>query len=350
MYKFDSSKLVKKQLNGDFPLLKTAVIGGGTGLSTLLRGLKKYNLDITAIVTVADNGGSSGMLREDLNMLPPGDIRNCILALANTEPLMFELMNYRFGNQQGRLSGQCFGNLFIAAMTGVSGNFSDAIRNMSKVLAVKGKVLPVSLENINIEAVLSDGTRIYGESEIGDRENYKDADITDIVMTPDDARPLDESCQDILEADILVIGPGSLYTSIIPDLLFPEIRDAIAKSEAVKIYVGNIMTQPSETYNYSLERHIEEILKYFDASSKKDVIHYCIANNRPLDPDVMEKYLITDSNMVEYENNKINELGIEIIEHPLAAVNRNNAVRHNYHLLAEIILNLWAYNEEKKRR
>ena len=205
--------------------LNIAVIGGGTGLSTLLRGLKLFSNNLTAIVTVADNGGSSGMLREDLGILPPGDIRNCILALADTEPLMNDLLNFRFAD--GRLKGQNFGNLFIAAMNAISGNFSDAVRNVSKVLAVKGRVLPVSLQDIQIGARLRDQTVIRGESEIGHRHATVDNEIIDIFMEPALARALPEAIEALLAADVIILGPGSLFTSIIPNLLFPEICQAI---------------------------------------------------------------------------------------------------------------------------
>jgi len=207
---------------------RVVVIGGGTGLSMLLRGLKLYSHNLTAIVTVGDNGGSSGMLREDLGMLPPGDIRNCILALADTEPLLSELFNFRF--KDGRLQGQSFGNLFIAAMNEVCGNFSDAVRNVSKVLAVEGKVLPVSLSTIDLVAHLADGTSIKGEAQIGARTVSKENRIVRLSMLPEDAQPLPEAAQAILAAEVIVLGPGSLYTSIIPNLLFPQIVAAIQKT------------------------------------------------------------------------------------------------------------------------
>ena len=346
MENLDRTKIIKLQSEkGDKCNPKVAALGGGTGLSTLLRGLKKYQADLTAVVTVADNGGSSGMLREDLNILPPGDIRNCILALAQTEPLMFELMNFRFPKDKGRLAGQNFGNLFIAAMSEVSGSFYDAVRNMSQVLAVKGKVLPVSLENINIGAVFSDGTAVEGECIIGERTDYKIKNIERIFMKPSGAKPLMESCKEIENADIIVLGPGSLYTSIMPNLLFPEIRSALIRSGGVKIYVANIMTQPSETYNYSLENHLEAIRKVFSYENPnnkyKGIIDYCIVNNQFPDPATMEKYLLGDARLVDYNNDLINASGIKLIEAPLVKINRNGVIRHNKDLLAEIIFHIW---------
>jgi uncharacterized cofD-like protein len=211
---------------------RIVVIGGGTGLSTMLRGLKKFDTILTAIVTVADDGGNSGALRDDLGILPPGDIRNCIVALAEVEPVMEELLQYRF--KDGSLNGQCFGNLFLAAMAGISENFEDAVRKMSKVLAVKGRVLPVTLEDIKLKAVLDDNTIIYGESNIGSIRNTNKHVIKDIILEPVDAKINPEALNEINKADMIVIGPGSLYTSIVPNLLINGMVEAIEKSKAVK--------------------------------------------------------------------------------------------------------------------
>ena len=321
------------------------VFGGGTGLSTLLRGLKNYTDNLVAVVAVSDNGGSSGMLREDLHILPPGDIRNCIMALANTEPLMYDLLNYRFPSDQGRLSGQSFGNLFIAAMAGVSGSFYDAIGNISKVLAVKGKVVPVSLQDIQISALLADNSIIPGESEIGSRIPSREKDIYMISMSPEDAQPLPEVIKDIEQADIIILGPGSLYTSIIPHLLFPQIRNAVKESNAVKIYIGNIMTQPAETLDYNLQKHISALLRHSMAEKPTQIMHYCIANNQLLDPDVATEYEKTQSKLVEYSRGEIEETGVKLIEAPLVSINEQGAVRHSHNLLAEIIMNIW-YDHE----
>lgn len=346
MRKYDRSKLVRNQLKDEIQNgPKIVVIGGGTGLSTLLRGLKNYTENLTAIVTVADNGGSSGMLREDLHMLPPGDIRNCILALANTEPLMNDLLDYRFKEDQGRLAGQCFGNLFIAAMAGISGNFYDAVRNMSKVLAVKGKVLPVTLQDIQISAIMMDRTTICGESEIGRRIATPENDIYKIMMEPSDAKPMQEALDEIRSADIIVLGPGSLFTSIIPNLLFPEVRDEIKKSGAIKVFIGNIMTQPAETLGYSQEKHIYAILRHCMTESPKGYIDYCIVNNQVLEPDILQGYLNTNSIMVDYSPEEMKKMGIDLIEAPLVTINEQGAVRHNSSLLAEIIMHIW-YEKE----
>ena len=197
---------------------KIVVIGGGTGLSTMLRGLKYYTSNITAIVTVGDDGGGSGTLREDLGILPPGDIRNCILALADTEPLMEDLLQYRF--KDGTLKGQSFGNLFLAAMDGISDNFEDAVQKMSSVLAVTGKVLPVTLDDMQLEAILENGNKVVGESQIPVEALNQKSKIKKLMINPENAEPLKDALDAIKEADAIVIGPGSLYTSIIPNLFY----------------------------------------------------------------------------------------------------------------------------------
>lgn len=313
------------------------VIGGGTGLSTMLRGLKLYTDHLTAIVTVADNGGSSGMLREDLGMLPPGDIRNCILALADTEPLMSDLLNYRF--TEGRLKGQNFGNLLIAAMNAVSGNFYDAVRNVSKVLAVTGKVLPVSLQDIQISAVLKDQTVIRGESEIGDRVPAPGNDIEWIRMDPELASPLPEAVEAILKADVIVLGPGSLYTSIIPNLLFSEIQSALLKSPAYKIYVCNIMTQPAETLDYDAVRHVRAILRHAHQDSPVGLIDTCILNDAPIPDELADRYRQEMAVPVIPDPLALEGLGIRPVLAPLASTQRG-VVRHDHTLLARLIMRL----------
>ena len=239
---------------------KIVVIGGGTGLSTMLRGLKYYTSNITAIVTVGDDGGGSGDLREDLGILPPGDIRNCILALADTEPLMEDLLQYRFTD--GRLKGQSFGNLFLAAMDGVSDNFVDAVKYMSSVLAVTGKVLPVTLDDMKLVAELENGSIIEGESDIPKEALNQKSRIKRLSIKPSNAKPLEEALQAIRDADAIVMGPGSLYTSVLPNLLVKGIASEIRKSDAFKIYISNVMTQPGETDDFNVSDHIKVLRKY----------------------------------------------------------------------------------------
>ncbi len=341
MSSLNKSKLLKKNIIDVADGPRIVVFGGGTGLSTLLRGLKHFTSNLTAIVTVADNGGSSGMLREDLHILPPGDIRNCILALADTEPLMNELMNYRFESQHGRLAGQCFGNLFIAAMAGVSDNFHDAIRKMSKVLAVKGQVLPVTLQDIQISAILNDRTTIHGESAIGNRIATAENDIYKIMMEPSDATPLDEAINEIDNAEIIVLGPGSLYTSIIPHLLFPQIREAINRSNSKRVYISNIMTQPAETLNYDLSKHLDAMTRHCMTDNPRDYIDYCIVNNQKLNKITEDEYKKTNSCQVKYSKEETEKTGIKIVEAPLITINEKGAVRHDHDLLAEIVMQIW---------
>ncbi|MDW7656292.1 MAG: YvcK family protein [Bacillota bacterium] len=314
-----------------------AVIGGGTGLSTVLRGLKLFSNNLTAIVTVADNGGSSGMLREDLGILPPGDIRNCILALADTEPLMSDLLNYRFSD--GRLKGQNFGNLLIAAMNAISGNFYDAVRNVSKVLAVKGRVLPVSLQDLQISARLRDGTVIDGESEIGHRTPALQNDIVELSMKPSDAKALPDAIQALSMADVIVLGPGSLYTSIIPNLLFPEIRQAIKSSQATKIYVCNLMTQPAETMGYNAAQHLKAMLNHIGQANSADFVDYCVVNNAWIDRQQIARYRLESATPVLAERGSIEALGPHMVDVPLACIT-NGVIRHDHMLLGRVILRL----------
>ncbi|MGI6662784.1 MAG: gluconeogenesis factor YvcK family protein [Bacillota bacterium] len=227
--------------------LRIVAIGGGTGLASVLRGLKSLDCDITAIVTVADDGGSSGRLRKDMGMLPPGDIRNCLLALAEAEPDMTSLFNHRFA--RGALAGHNFGNLFLAAMTEMTGDFQLAVKTMSRILAVKGRVVPATLSDVTLRADMEDGSVVLGEYAIPQVRKR----IRKLSLVPPDPPALDEAVSAIGGADGIIIGPGSLYTSVIPNLLVPGIREAIAASSAKKLYVCNIMTQPGETDGYSVQ-------------------------------------------------------------------------------------------------
>ena len=309
---------------------KIVVVGGGTGLSTMLRGLKYYTSNITAIVTVGDDGGGSGDLREDLGMLPPGDIRNCILALADTEPLMEELLQYRF--QDGKLKNQSFGNLFLAAMNGISDNFEDAVQKMSSVLAVTGKVLPVTLEDMKLIALLENGNIIDGESQIPKEVIKQKSKIKELMIEPKEAKALEEAIKSINEADAIILGPGSLYTSIVPNLLVKGISENIVKSEAVKIYISNIMTQPGETDNFNVSNHIEVLEKY----GGKGIVEYVIANNSDIPKEIKKRYAEEKSQLVLIDKSKIKKLNINIIEDSLFKINKGY-VKHDSEMLAEII-------------
>ncbi|WIV13523.1 gluconeogenesis factor YvcK family protein [Proteiniborus sp. MB09-C3] len=315
---------------------KVVVIGGGTGLSVLLRGLKEYTSNITAIVTVADDGGGSGILREDLGMLPPGDIRSCLLALANTEPAMEKLLQYRF--KEGRLKGQNFGNLFIAAMNEIHGNFETAIKEMGSVLAVTGKVLPMTLEDVKLYAKLEDEHIIEGESNIPVKNGEYKSKIDYVYIRPEKAKPVDEAIDAIREADCIVLGPGSLYTSVIPNLLVENIVDEIDKSESIKIYISNVMTQPGETDDYSVLDHVKAINKH----SKERIIDYVIANVERIPEDTLNIYIKDGARPViitEEEENILADMNIKVIKNNLIDI-KKNYIRHDAISLSEIIVDL----------
>lgn len=278
---------------------KIVALGGGTGLSTLLRGIKTYSANITAVVTVADDGGSSGRLRREIGVLPPGDIRNCLAALADEETLLAELFQYRFQGGTG-LSGHSFGNLFLAAMADITGDLEQAVVASSQVLAVRGEVLPATLTDVTLWAELADGRRIQGESRIAEARGK----IVRVGCVPETPPPLPRVIEAIAEAEVIVIGPGSLYTSVIPNLLVPDIVEAIARSSALRIYVCNIMTEPGETDGYTVSDHILAIDRacgdrpVFDAvvvqkskPSARSLIRYAQKQSHPvdLDLDVVER-------------------------------------------------------------
>ncbi|MGI6668944.1 MAG: gluconeogenesis factor YvcK family protein [Acetivibrionales bacterium] len=316
---------------------KIVAIGGGTGLSTMLRGLKRFSSNITAVVTVADDGGGSGMLRQELGMLPPGDIRNCILALANTEPILEQLFQYRF--QDGSLKGQSFGNLFLAAMDGISSNFEEAVRRVSDVLAVTGRVLPVTLENVTLNAELDDGGIICGESKIGEHKDFHKRKIKRVYLEPSNAEPLQDVLDAISEADIIALGPGSLYTSIIPNLLVKGVSDAMKSSKALKVYVCNIMTQPSETKGYSAYDHIRALEEH----SYPGMVECCIVNNSSIPDKLLEKYLKDGAEQVRIDNDKILNGGIKLIEGNFVSL-KNGLVRHDPMKLARTVIEYAAEN------
>lgn len=317
-----------------------AAIGGGTGLSVLLRGLKKYTSNITAIVAVSDDGGGSGVIRKEMGILPPGDIRNCIAALANTEPIMEQLMQYRF--KEGSLRGQSFGNLFIAAMNDICGSFDAAVREVSSVLAVTGKVLPVTLENVVLYAELEDGTVIKGESQIPIKQQALNKRIRKVFLSPDNCMPLTAALKEIKEADAIILGPGSLYTSIIPNILVKDMAKAINSTKAVKIYVSNLMTQQGETIGYSLSEHIKAI----NYHGGKVLIDYAIANTGEIPQTLLEKYKTEDASPVSIDYDIIADMGIKVLVGDFVSI-ENGYLRHDYNKLAEQIFKL--LNEEKKK-
>jgi len=312
---------------------RVVCVGGGTGLSTMLRGLKRHTDELTAIVTVADNGGSSGILRREMNILPPGDIRNCLMALAETEPIMHEIFNYRFS--EGSLDGQNLGNLFLAALTGIYGSFEKAVEKANEVLAVKGQVLPVTTENVQLRATYEDGTKITGEHEIVYTNKVVRKKIHEVELVPGSPKAYTKSIEAILKADLIILGPGSLFTSIIPNLLVDGISEAIKSSFATVIYVGNIMTQPGETDTFTLKMHVEEVEKYLG----KGVIQYVVANNTAIDNAVEVHYKDDDAIVVENDLNV--DTDYNVIETDFAILSKSNGyLRHDAKKLAEIIIEL----------
>lgn len=311
-------------------------IGGGTGQSVFLRGLKVHTKKITAIVTVADDGGGSGALREDLGMLPPGDIRNCLLALANIEPTMNEVMQYRFND--GALKGQSFGNLFIAAMTGLYDNFETAVYKMSQIFAITGKVLPITLDNINLVAEFDNGQIVKGESVIPKYARENNLRINKLSLDKDDVKPLDEVISSIKNADVVVIGPGSLYTSILPNILVEGVVDALSSSSAPIIYICNIMTQPGESDGKNAVDHIKTIVDHAGIQ----FIDYVILNNEKLPSGVFERYAKDGAEMVildEKQKEEIESLGITCIEQKLIEI-KNGYIRHDSEILSSAVVKI----------
>ena len=262
---------------------KILAIGGGTGLSTLLKGIKNYSSDITAIVTMADDGGGSGVLRRSFGMLPPGDVRNCLLALSDIEPEMNTLLSHRF--EKGELKGQSFGNLFLLAMNEIYGSFEEAVKMASSILRVKGTVMPITVNDVNIEATYDDKSKAFGESILPAEAIKDNKKIKRVELCPKDVEPLDGVITAINKADIILIGPGSLYTSIIPNLLVKGVTEAILSSPAKKIYVQNVMTQHGETDEMSVKDHVEAIFEHSDK-----IFDSIIINNEVLSEDLKKKY------------------------------------------------------------
>lgn len=309
---------------------KVVAIGGGTGLSTMLRGLKEWTANITAIVTVADDGGSSGRLREELGVLPPGDVRNTLVALADTESLMEQLFQYRFPGGNG-LKGHSFGNLFIAAMTDITGDFEKAVRESSKVLAVRGRVLPSTLDSVTLHAEYEDGGTAAGESHIPQPGRR----IRRVYLEPADARPLEDALRALREAEIIVLGPGSLYTSVLPNLLVPGVAEAIRESRALRVYVCNVMTQPGETDGYRASDHVRALLDHVGPG----IVDYALLHRGRVQPALEEKYRRTGQTPVIADVKNVRALGVVPVTRFL--VSQTELVRHDAALLTEAIAQLW---------
>lgn len=307
---------------------KIVAIGGGTGLSMLLRGIKKYTNNITAVVTVGDDGGSSGRLREDMGILPPGDIRNCIAALADDDNLITELFQYRFKKGEG-LEGHSFGNLFLTALCAITGNMVKAVKESSKVLNIRGVVLPATLDDMKLAAEFEDGSTIKGESNIPEEHKH----IKKLFTEPAHCKALPEVLEAIANADLIILGPGSLYTSVIPNLLVDGIVDAIMESTAKKIYVCNIMTQPGETDNYSVASHINALITH--AKGRK-IIDAVLVNDS-LPDNISEGYAKSGSIPVRLDMENLAPTGITVVSQKLIEENKQGLVRHSSHRVARAV-------------
>ena len=317
------------------------VIGGGTGLSNMLKGLKLRTSKLTAIVTMADDGGSSGMLRDELGMPPPGDVRNCLQALANTEPTMERLLAYRFS--EGVLKGQSLGNLFLAALNDMSDSFVDAVRRLSEVLAITGRVLPVTNEDVRLMARFDDGTEVFGESNIREQKKQTDKRITKVMLIPEKPPALKESLDAIKQAEMIILGPGSLYTSIIPNLLTDGVAEAIENSEALKIYVLNVSTQDGETEQYTASDHVRALFYH----SGRKLFDYCLANSTPLPEDIAARYSEQGASQTVVDEAELERLGVTTILRPMLDCTSGLA-RHNPQRLADEIMSL--YREKSPTR
>jgi uncharacterized cofD-like protein len=327
--------------------LRVVAIGGGTGLSTLLRGLKRFVAaptgvtppgdcapvpclirDLSAIVTVTDDGGSSGRLREDLKMLPPGDLRNCLVALSEDEHLLSRLFQYRFST--GDLEGHSFGNLFLAALTGISGDFAAAVQTASQVLATRGRIYPSTTANATLAARMDDGSLVRGETNIGASKRS----ILELMIEPADAGPLPETLEAIAAADLITLGPGSLYTSLITNLLVRGIPEALAASQATRVYICNLMTQANESLGLTAAQHIEKILDH----AGEQIFDYALVNTAPISPAILAQYAREGQSPIEADLARIRALGVEPITGNF--VHEGEVLRHSYDLVAETVLHL----------
>lgn len=311
---------------------RIVTIGGGTGLGTMLRGLKQYSSNITAIVTVADDGGSSGKIREELGILPPGDVRSTLVALADTEPLMEQLFQYRFSWGDG-LEGHSFGNLFIAAMTDITGDFEQAIKQFSKVLAVRGRVLPSTLATVRLGAEFADGSVVMGESNIPQVGKQ----IRRVFLDSNQAKALPEALTAIEQADIVVLGPGSLYTSVIPNLLLPSLVEALDRTSALRVYVCNVMTQAGETDGYSASDHVKAILNHVE---NRPILDYVVVNQAKITGAQSKKYAKEKAHPVAADLERLGDLGLKVRVGDY--LDQQHLVRHDSTKLAEEIMILAA--------
>jgi len=329
------------------PSLRLVAIGGGTGLSTLLRGLKNYTVlpgeapppgpfisDLTAVVTVSDDGGSSGRLRRELNMLPPGDIRNCLVAVSEDENLISKLFQHRFSSS-GDLEGHSFGNLFLAALTAITGDFPDAVKRASEILATRGHILPATNSNVELEALMHDGSRVCGETNITASEKR----IVELHMVPPDAKPLPQTLEAIAQADVITVGPGSLFTSLIPNVIVQRIPEAIASARAVKVFICNLMTEANESLNMTASQHIQAIFNH----ARRRIFDYALVNSTPISPSMLERYAEEQASQVEWDCAAIEALGVKCIAGNF--VEEHQVARHATSRLCHELLRLAEVNK-----
>lgn len=312
------------------------VIGGGTGLSVILRGMKRITDNLTAIVTVADDGGGSGKLREDLGMLPPGDIRSCLLAMADEEGLMQELLRYRF--TEGILEGQSFGNLLIAALNGICGNFEEAVAKTNEILRVRGQVLPVTGSDVHLCALLENGAFVCGESKIQPEVLRQKSPIAKVSLTPENPLATEKALEAIRKANLILMGPGSLFTSIIPNFLVNGIPEAIQHSMGRKVLVCNMMTQPGETDHYTVWDHTARATEYLG----DNIIEYVIANNKLIDEEALRPYQEDGAQQIvpsEEDRRSLRESGITLIENNFAEI-KKGYIRHDADRIASVVYGL----------
>jgi uncharacterized cofD-like protein len=327
--------------------LRVVAMGGGTGLSALLAGLKYYahadnpsgvNVDITAIVTVTDDGGSSGRLRREFDVLPPGDIRNCMVALSEDSGLLARLFQYRFDSGRG-LKGHSFGNLFLMALTQIMGDFPDAVKASSEVLNIAGRIYPATTADVALEATLWDGSTVRGESRIS-RSRQR---IRSIRLVPHRARPLDAALEAIAEADVITLGPGSLFTSVIPNLLVTGIPAAIRESKAVKAYFVNLMSQPGETTDFRASDHIQAIHRH----ARGKLLDYAVVNIRPVTSAAKERYAREAATPIENDLDAIFRKGIKVMAAKLALI-ADDKVRHDSAATAAAVVKLAQEGSRRK--
>ena len=306
------------------------VVGGGTGLSVLLRGMKEVTRNVTAVVTVADDGGSSGRLREEFNVIPPGDLRNCLVALADTEPMMEKLFQYRFtGNSD--LAGHSFGNLFITAMTEVTGDIEQALKESSRVLAVKGRVFPATTAKVRLSATMDDGSVVDGESQIP----LVHKRIKRVHIFPRQVEAVPSTLKAIREAEVIVLGPGSLYTSVIPNLLVEDIAREIRESSAIKIYICNVMTQPGETDDYTASMHVRALIEH----GGNGIVDYVLVNNKPISQEMQEHYAREGQYPVLVDENAIADLGVKCFKADI--IDDSKMIHHDSLKLAHQVMEIY---------